>query len=361
MEKHWWRTVPANVQVFQHTIDDFTDSLSQLTADSSLQDMLALQGQRLWYEAVAHAQQSGDFDDRPLYWTRLCMIHVLRDWLAARIRRNSWHLESVSLIRTFEMASRGMHDIVTPGNEKLIVISGFDPFGLVDNISKSNPSGACVLALHQQILSAGGIAAKVTGAIFPVRYADFDRGIVESHFGAYLNAERKPDMVMTISLNRDGFKVERFAGRRRSSETFADNAGCVSGGSHQRPVEPTGLGSGPEFIETSLPAAAIRGALGRPEPLINELRFMEADGSGEPEWKYTMPAKGAQAVCGSGGGFLSNEIFYRTSLMRLHSKNPNIPMGHFHIPALKDDNDAVERKQTVDTIVKAVTATLPCL
>lgn len=361
MEKNLWRTVPAEVQLFQQTIDEFTRSLAKLTNDDELPAYLTLLGQQLWHTAVAHAQQSGDVDDRPLYWTRLCMIHVLRDWLAARIWYSPLNVNAGSLIRTFEMASRGMYDVVDATDQKLIVISGFDPFGLVDNISKSNPSGACMLALNNQMLSAGGISAKVIGAIFPVRYADFDRGIVESHFGAYLTADRKPDMVMTISLNRDGFKVERFAGRRRSSETFADNAGCVSGGSHQRPVEPAGLAPGPEFIETTLPATAIRRALGRAEPLLNELRFMEISGGGEPEWKYSMPTEGAQAVCGSGGGFLSNEIFYRTSLMRWHSNNKQLPMGHFHIPALNDDNDAEERKQTVDTVINVITATLACL
>lgn len=40
-------------------------------------------------------------------------------------------------------------------------------------------------------------------------------------------------------------------------------------------------------------------------------------------------------IIGSGGSFLSNEIFYRVSLLR-NSHNPTLKSGHLHVPILKD-------------------------
>ncbi len=358
MEKHLWKKVPPTVALFKSIISDFDQALANNRPDAQLQELLICHGQCLLRTAVTHAQQTGDYDDRPLYWSRLCMMHSLRTWLA-RVRRTLPPVKDYrEWLYSFELASRGMLEASNPGNNKLIIVSGFDPFGLVDPYDRSNPSGASVLALHQKTLGDGEKSAKVMGAIFPVRYADFDHGIVERFFGPSLLSPHPPDMVITISLNKDGFKVERYAGRRRSSATFADNAGCLGGGSHSQPLEPPGLSPGPEFIETSLPAATLRSVLGRVAPLANELRFMETVAGQEPEWKYTTPTEGAKAVCGSGGGFLSNEIFYRTSLLRLHSNHRHLPMGHLHIPALDNDNDAAQRSQVVNTVINVITAAL---
>lgn len=40
-------------------------------------------------------------------------------------------------------------------------------------------------------------------------------------------------------------------------------------------------------------------------------------------------------IIGSGGDYLSNEIFYRVSLLR-NSYNPTLKSGHLHVPKLDD-------------------------
>lgn len=332
-----------------------------------MREFLTRQGRSLWLEAVRFAQNHSDVDDRPLYWTRLCMTHSLRSFFAGLDRKSTLFQQRLNLLDLFDKTSRGLTEPHTvqpaprPEHEKLIVISGFDPFNLVSGLEKSNTSGACVLALHEQTLSHNGINAKVMGAIFPVRYWDFDQGLVEGFFKPYLDATPPPDLVMTISQNQDGFKVERFAGRRRSTESFCDNAGRLSGGNRNHPIEPGNLLPGPEFIESSLPASTIRSALGRSEPTQNELRFMALRDDQEPLWEFNIPPHNAKAICGSGGGFLSNEIFYRTSLLRTNSNHPDLPMGHFHIPTLDDHNNPDQRKEVVDIVRNALLATLPIL
>ena len=362
LEKHLWKARPASARIFEHLSRPFETGLAQIDSVSGMQEFLVQHGRSLWHEAVRYARAGSDFDDRLLYWSRLGMTHKLRICLASKSRSSPLSRNYFHLLSLFDQAARGLYEPPAPRTDKLIVISGFDPFNLASALDKSNTSGASVLALHQQTLTADAVTATVIGAIFPVRYKDFNQGIVESFFKPYLSAVHAPDLVMTISQIQDDFKVERFAGRRRSSESFADTAGRISGGSRQQPVEPAGLLPGPEFIETSLPAVAIRAALGRHQPLANELRFMQqGETAGEPQWQYTIPAESGNAVCGSGGGFLSNEIFYRTSLLRLHSRHRNLPMGHFHIPALADNNSPEQRTEIVNTVKKALIATLPYL
>ena len=52
------------------------------------------------------------------------------------------------------------------------------------------------------------------------------------------------------------------------------------------------------------------------------------------------------AVRGSGGGYLSNEIAYRTLLAneRVHGRSDRIPMGHIHTPRLSGFDPEFERR-----------------
>lgn len=55
---------------------------------------------------------------------------------------------------------------------------------------------------------------------------------------------------------------------------------------------------------------------------------------------------------GSGGNYLSNEIFYRVSKIR-KEKNPTLPSGHFHVSQIQtsgydfDNDDTSELLQKV--------------
>jgi pyrrolidone-carboxylate peptidase len=61
-----------------------------------------------------------------------------------------------------------------------------------------------------------------------------------------------------------------------------------------------------------------------------------------------------EAKAGSGGGFLSNEIFYRTALLRASEKS-SVPVGHLHVPyqPAPDGSGKSEKEHTTlrDTIV----------
>ena len=161
--------------------------------------------------------------------------------------------------------------------------------------------------------------------IFPVRFADFDRAIVETTFRPYLTGPKRVDMVMTISQGgstldpaaskgkqSEAFELEKYAGRRRAP-SGADNVDVDPVGSSGL-KEGKRFGKGPEFLESSLPRKAM---VGREETKAESEK--EQTPSGE--------------LVGSGGGFLSNEIFYRTALLKTEEKS-SVPVGHLHVPNL---------------------------
>ena len=145
------------------------------------------------------------------------------------------------------MSSRSLAGSVrAPGGEAPgILLTGFDPFRLDAEIGQSNPSGLAALMLDGTLVA----GLRVRSAILPVRYADFDAGIVENTMGEHFAAGL--DLAVTVSMGRDAFDLERFPGRRRST-TEPDNRGESGGGSATDPLPPPGL-EGPEFLEFSLP------------------------------------------------------------------------------------------------------------
>jgi len=103
---------------------------------------------------------------------------------------------------------------------------------------------------------------------------------------------------------------------------------------------------GPEFLEFSLPYRAMQQVIldakqdANKQPgevtypyLINDNRTITTlDGTFEA--KTLAELKDATAVQGSGGGYLSNEISYR-SVRLAHKYQPLIPTGHIHTPRLE--------------------------
>lgn len=266
---------------------------------------------RLWRHAVADVQ-AGHMDDRALYWARL------------KLRQR------VRALREVERASRGL-PLEWPANERTLLLTGFDPFHLDRDLGQSNPSGLAVLALHGTRI--GG--ARVVGAILPVRFADFDAGIV----GVALSGpfRRRPMLGVTVSMGRDGFDLERFPGRRRSAATL-DNANAAGGGSPERPLAPPGV-SGPEFLEFSLPAAAMASVQGRWP--VRDNRRVTTLAAGSLFAKSIARLHRHIAVAGSPGGYLSNEVAYRSLLLQ-HRLGVSFPLGHVHVPALRGHDAALE-------------------
>ncbi|MCB5167751.1 pyroglutamyl peptidase [Streptomyces bambusae] len=296
-------------------------------------------GEALWWSAVHRAQgrrPGGDLapgDDRPLYWARLRMTVQLDSWLP------EFAVDKAALRTRFEDASRGLADndfTGTPGVRR-VFISGFDPFGLDGELRRANPSGSAALRLNgRRITLADGTRAEVRAVVLPVRYGDFDRGLVERAFTPRMaGGPRSADLITTVSQGYPGlFTLEEWAGRNRSADPYPDNTGTLSGGTRSRPVTAPGMGPGPEFIRTTLPADAVTGAVQSPYPvLLNpDVTEIPAGGTG-PVDREDGPTPGSRAVAGGGGGYLSNEVAYRSNRLRLELA-PALPGGHLHTPVL---------------------------
>lgn len=324
---------------FEPLVPRFTAALAGAANLAAARAAVRKEGRNLWTIATRRAQQAtgADTDDRPLYWARLQMTRALRSY------QPSWALSAAdrdALLLLFEDSSRGRDTASfagAPKGTKRILISGFDPFQLQEP-ARGNPSGAAVLALDGQTLAAGSVRGRVEGTIFPVRFADFDAGRVESFFAPFLTGTNRVDMVMTISQGGSAdFEVEEFAARRRTNDPAhldnLDARGGPGGPNAPATVETPGVAAGPQFLRTTLPGA-VRGSL-RSAPLAGETEVTEIPAGGTaPQRRPTGgPTAGSTAVSGSGGNFLSNEIFYRTRLLR-DSSGATVPMGHLHTPLL---------------------------
>jgi hypothetical protein len=364
---------------FGRLLAPFERAYRRSTDLASAQAVVRAHARGLWSAATARARGSSpDTDDRPLYWTRLAMEQTLRETMPAwldRLNPDAHRRTLEGLLTLFEGGSRGM-DTASFGDRdrvKRIVISGFDPFGLDTEIRMGNPSGAAVLALDGQLISSGTTSGHLEGAIFPVRYPDFDAGTIERFFGPYLTGRHPADLIMTISrgISTDT-ELEEFAGRRRSTP-LPENLGLLGGGTHTAPVEPPGLGPGAEFLPTTVPPTtlgAMRGSLGRTGALSTETDVTGLPPGSPSETSAsggTAISGGWTAVTGSGGGYLSNEIFYRTvRLVREHA-DP-VPMIHLHTPILTvsgtgagDAHFTAARDQMVQTVRDVLVAALPTL
>ncbi len=75
--------------------------------------------------------------------------------------------------------------------------------------------------------------------------------------------------------------------------------------------------------------------------------------------RATGPTAGSTAVAGSGGAFLSNEIFYRVGLLRLQS-GATVPYGHLHVPFISPGMPDFTRREGEITrrVEQMLTATL---
>ncbi len=296
-------------------------------------------GAALWWAAVGRAQgrrpggELAQGDDRPLYWARLAMDRQLAGW------QPDFAADGEALRGRFEDASRGLTGNefgLSPGVKRLF-ISGFDPFGLDGDIRTANPSGAAALGLNgRRVTLDDGETAEIRAVVLPVRYADFDHGIVERAFGRRMApGPRAADRITTVSQGYPGkFTLEAWAGRARSADPYPDNEGALSGGTYENPVVAPDLGPGAEFIATSLPTAAMTAATQSPYPVLLNTEVSEIPAGGtitvdRPDG----PTPGSRAVAGGGGGYLSNEVAYRSNRLRLEV-NPGLPGGHLHTPVL---------------------------
>ncbi|MCY3884476.1 MAG: hypothetical protein OXG24_06105 [Gammaproteobacteria bacterium] len=282
-------------------------------------------------------------DDRPLYWTRLMGLITIRHALS---NRGSSRRERIfKACKLFESESRNLpartSNSLKPDKDP-IVLSCFDPFNLDNNLAQSNPSAVVALTLaHETILG-----HPLVVLIFPVRYDDFDAGIVEETFEPIFCTSNR--LVLTISMGRNRFDLERFPGRRRSSKA-PDNKnriGLVNG----KPAPST---DGPEFLEFTLPALSMTEVKGDWSVVDN--RCVTTLETGELHADSLDELADKTAFDGSGGGFLSNEISYRSRLLH-RDLGAQIPLGHLHVPRISNFDSTILSNMTSQTRALIVAA-----
>jgi len=336
--------MPEVIKVFANNIDNFRHAWLKAKSYQAAKKLIVNHAQQLWLDASNKVQSSSIFDDRPLYWTRLSMSKIIR---ATAPSFSPSTLQLKGLLTSFEYGSRGRMDLeYTKATNKKILLTGFDPFLLDRNINQSNPSGVAALKLDGQVITYQGITAEINTVIIPVRYQDFDEGIIEDLLAPYY-ALNNVDMIVTVSMGRKEFDLERFPGKRRSV-TAPDNLNVLSGGTNKKPVIPM-LNNKPlpgeEFVLFSLPVALMQ-QVQTPYKVIDNHKVTSIGKSLKPvttEPDTLSQLDGHIAVSGSGGGYLSNEISYRSIRLK-EQLNSTIATGHIHTPRIQQFDPDVEEK-----------------
>jgi len=364
---------------FTPLVRQFAVDLKRTRTARATDRLVRRSGERLWRAAVRRVQGPADTrpgalpvdDDRPLYWTRLSLARTLRQWQpsfpATAADQAAWQKQleyssrglttsrftdfSGNRADTRPGISSGISSDTRPGissgtrsdlrtgsrsSTRRLFVSGFDPFGLDTQLRTGNPSGASALHLDGRTLTVDGLRVQVQAVVLPVRYPDFDAGIVEDAFGPHLRpGPQHADLVSTTSQGRVGrFDLEVFNGRRRST-TYPDNLNGQGGGTLNQPVIHPGVGPGAEFIRSTLPMAPMQAAgVNQRFPVIVHSSVVEIPSSAtEPVTRPDGPTEGSIAVEGGGGGYLSNESAYRVTRLLTTSPNPP-PGGHVHLPVM---------------------------
>jgi len=344
--------------MLKHNFDWQPFKQSWLKVEKYQQAKLALLnlGDELWQYSKIQAQSGHLVDDRPLYWSRLEIKAFIKQ------AENKFTLNELAiLLETFENASRGHSDLAyTKTTHKRILLTGFDPFFLDKNIKQSNPSGLTALLLDGVVIDFTGadgkiITAEINTAMIPVRYEDFDQGEIEKLLAPFYSLN-SVDMIATISMGRTDFDLEHFPGLRRSAAA-PDNLNIYTGANNLNPIVPHLLanllaGKQDEFVLFSLPYQAMMKAKGPYK--INDNRSVTVLESGKAKdltVNSLTELVGKVSVQGGGGGYLSNEISYRSILLR-NKLGSTIPTGHIHTPRISDFN--VETNQTIVNQIQAM-------
>ncbi|MCF1427309.1 MAG: hypothetical protein LPD71_12550 [Shewanella sp.] len=339
------QALPQVVERYQGITDRLLPTLSQTSNELILTRDVALLGTRLWQQAVADVQ-SGNPDDRALYWGRLQLRQTLND-TPARIKLADWQRQV--LLNAVDKNSRGMSDIHFDDDAQLrILVTGFDPFFLDRDISQSNPSGLVAMSLDGKKFSVGGKTAQIESVMIPVRFTDFDEGLIESLLTPVYR-DKQVDLVVTVSMGRDQFDLERFVARNRSAAA-PDNRNLLTGADKAHPKPPMFQGkvlNGPEFIEFSLPAQAMTQVQGRWS--VNDNHTVTTAEKGQFDAQSIGELTQATSVEGGGGGYLSNEISYRALRLQVLMNSP-IPTGHIHTPSIKGHEPQTEQQIVAQTL-----------
>lgn len=353
---------------FGPAVDRFSTELCAAGSVTAAERVLRQRGADLWQAAVERAQGTRwmgtieRYDDRPLYWARLMGTRDVRQW------RPAFRLSDATrtrLLRVYEYAARGVSSTDFPGRAGVtrVLVSGFDPYQLNNEIRRSNPSGASALQLDGVQYRVGDRLVHVEAVALPVTWSGFDAGIVEDTFGPHLatGARQRADLIMTISQGLRGtMNIEQWAGAWRGGSPDNNNEGVAE-------LIPT---APPEFIETTLPYQEMIAAGTTPWPVRLNPQICEWTGGTRPDPAKVVchdngPSPDGQAQAGGGGNYLSNESMYRSNRVRLALGATDVPGGHLHISALVYPQDplvmidpafAGDRAQTIEQTAALVKA-----
>ena len=222
------------------------------------------------------------------------------------------------------------------------MITEFDPFQLDPTdeyygfdtpnvgVSTFNPAGLLALQLHNKQIDLGENVFIQT-CIFPVRYEDFDKGIVEKTINKYFD---NVDVIITTSRNNNNWDIECYAIAYRGG--FHDNMNIGNSDSKYNSSKFIPNTSS-EFTETTLPKNKIFGKESEIRIVSEKIRYDEDK----------------TLTTGSGSNYLSNEIMYRTTKLR-DSKGSNKPVGHFHIYLFDEISTNALVKQVTLGILKKI-------
>jgi len=329
---------PEVVNRHHEIIDQFEQHLGKVKTLDEIKPLTTKYANMLWLDAIKAIKLQKNGDDRALYWARLQMSKAIK--LSDAYQKLAQEHQQ-ALLWQFELASRGKNDAAFEQDTPIkILITGFDPFFLDRHIEQSNPSGVAAMMLDGQVIEYQGVKAEIESFVVPVRFADFDQGIVEQLLTPYIKESASSsgiDAVFTISMGREFFDIERFPSLRRSAKA-PDNLNVYTGASSSLPLVPrlNGLplnGSeykGAEFVEFSLPVEVMQAA-DTHFKVIDNRKISTLTSTSEPSSLAELTGK--VSVSGSGGGYLSNEISYRSMLIR-NRYNPELPVGHIHTPRI---------------------------
>jgi pyrrolidone-carboxylate peptidase len=314
----------------------FRTALCALPTKRLAPTLVAATAHVLWTTSVDRAQGRvpavglDRTDDRPLYWARLDLARALRQWTPTFALTPA---DRSTLQSSLERSSRGQDSIAFGRTSHRVVVTGFDPFQLDVDIRRSNPSGAIALALDGTTIQTPTGPARIETATFPVNWDPFATGIVEQTFLPHI---RKLDMFTTISQGRpERFDVERYNGRWRGG--FPDNLNVSRTEPIPIPADIPTVLPAPEFVPTTLPFTEMTATPTGRYPVFDNTTVVEIPAGGTvPITQPNGPTPGSTARQGGGGNYLSNEISYRTTLLRdaLHLPTPG---GHLHTPVLLFD------------------------
>jgi pyrrolidone-carboxylate peptidase len=344
----------------------FKKEIRKAASKEEISEIIKEHGLAIWDHAKKQVQASSEknqdaenWNDQAVYKARLKMRISLKTSSNPLLKAMKKGVLN-KYIESLEEVSRGMTTAeFDEKSEKKILLTGFDPF----QGAETNPSGIVALNFDGQTIG----NAEIQTAVFPVRYEDFDNGLVEKFFGTKMD---DIDAIITVSQTHlsKNIDVDRFSANVRG------------GGPDNNEESKTGkiLDDGDDFYESSLPYTEILDGEFEEEEsqryFYNQTWATDEDDSNENNFPGYASSQGTTwnseeqindleklnksgtPTQGSGGDYLSNEIHYRVSKMRTASNTTrDMPQGHLHI------NDAADKEkfmQDMKELIARVVKTL---